>query len=211
MRLTGTVARVTDFGAFVTVAPGIDGLVHVSEAAPHRVAHVREVLTAGQSVEVVVLQVEPGKRRLSLSVKRAMEPEAPAAESGPAGEAAPGRVAHGAREGAGVREGREGRERAPRRFPERGGREERGDRGGRRDRGAGAGGGGRPDRAGRGGRSGRGEREESPDRSFSGRDESGGDRMSEIQRNAPSEPTTMALALRKAMEEAERKQRESSS
>ena len=214
MRLTGTVARVTDFGAFGTVAPGIDGLVHVSEAAPHRVAHVREVLTAGQSIEAIVLQVDPAKRRLSLSVKRALEPEGAAPVEGAPGDAAAGRPRPagrdfgdregGGREGGPAREG--GRDRG-RRFGERSERGGREDRGGRRERGSGGGGAGRGERGGRGGRPGR-EREEVSDRGFGGRDESGGDRTIETQRNTPAEPTTMALALRKAMEEAERKQRE---
>jgi small subunit ribosomal protein S1 len=68
-RVTGTVARLTDFGAFVTLAPGIDGLVHVSQAADHRVEHVRQVLKTGQTVEVHVLDVDPPRRRISLSLK----------------------------------------------------------------------------------------------------------------------------------------------
>jgi predicted RNA-binding protein with RPS1 domain len=203
MRLTGTVARVTDFGAFVTLAPGIDGLVHVSEAAPHRIAHVKEVLTAGQSIEVVVLAVDPAKRRLSLSVKRAQEPEASAAAE--AGAGAVGEGAGRPRPAWDGREPREGRERAPRRAGERGGRDERVDRGGRGERGGRGGRGG--ERGGRGGRPGRGEREEHAGGAMM-RDEPGGDRPSEAPRSNPSEPTTMALALRKAIEEAERKRRE---
>jgi small subunit ribosomal protein S1 len=214
MRLTGTVARATDFGAFITVAPGIDGLVHVSEAAPHRIAHVKEVLANGQTVEVVVLQVDPVKKRLSLSVKRAMEP-APtdAAETSPGGPPSEA-VRRGRpgpeREGSGGGPGRG--ERAPRRFGEqRGGREERGGGGsGRGERGGGGAGRGR-DRGARGERTNLGEREEHADRGHSMREESSGMvRPADAARNQPAEPTTMALALRKAMEEAERKQREKS-
>jgi small subunit ribosomal protein S1 len=74
-RVTGTVARLTDFGAFVNLAPGIDGLVHVSESAPHPVAHVREVMSPGQVVEAVVLGADAAKRRISLSVRATLAPE----------------------------------------------------------------------------------------------------------------------------------------
>jgi len=93
-RVTGTVARLTDFGAFVSLAPGIDGLVHVSEAAPHRIGHVREVLSPGQQVETVVRSVEPDKRRISLSIREAMGAGSAAARRTPAvGEIADGVVA----------------------------------------------------------------------------------------------------------------------
>jgi small subunit ribosomal protein S1 len=70
-RAQGTVARLTDFGAFVTLAPGVDGLIHVSQAADHRIEHVREVLKAGQEVEVHVLNVDPERKRISLSMREA--------------------------------------------------------------------------------------------------------------------------------------------
>ncbi len=93
-RVTGTVARLTDFGAFVSLAPGIDGLVHVSEAAPHRIGHVREVLSPGQQVETVVRSVEPEKRRISLSIREAMGAGSAAARRAPSvGETADGVVA----------------------------------------------------------------------------------------------------------------------
>src|SRR5439155_18732848 len=68
-RVQGTVVRLTEFGAFVNLAPGIDGLIHVSEAAPHPVAHVKQVLAPHQSVEAMVLAVDPEKRRISLSIR----------------------------------------------------------------------------------------------------------------------------------------------
>src|SRR5262249_27475467 len=76
-RVTGTVARLTDFGAFVALAPGIDGLVHISQVAPHRVGHVKEVLSPGQQIEAVVLSVEPGKKRLALSIRDAVAGDQP--------------------------------------------------------------------------------------------------------------------------------------
>ena len=77
-RVQGTVVRVTDFGAFVNLAPGIDGLVHVSEAAAHPVAHVKEVLAPQQTVEAVVLAADAAKRRISLSIREAVVPPAEA-------------------------------------------------------------------------------------------------------------------------------------
>lgn len=78
-RITGKVTRLMDFGAFVEVAPGIEGLVHVSELSTQRVRRVRDVLQEGQMVEVQVQSVDPGARRMSLSLK-AMKAEAEAAE-----------------------------------------------------------------------------------------------------------------------------------
>lgn len=72
-RVQGVVARLTDFGAFVTLAPGVDGLVHVSQAASRRVNHVRDVLAPGDGIEAIVLAVDPGKKRISLSIRQALE------------------------------------------------------------------------------------------------------------------------------------------
>ncbi len=72
-RVHGVVARLADFGAFVTLEPGIDGLVHVSQVAHQRITHPKEVLTPGQEVEAVVLAVEPDKKRVSLSIKQLTE------------------------------------------------------------------------------------------------------------------------------------------
>ena len=72
MRIQGGVSRLADFGAFINVAPGVDGLVHVSEAALGHVRHVKDVLAIGDTIEVVVLAVDPVKKRISLSVKQAL-------------------------------------------------------------------------------------------------------------------------------------------
>jgi len=62
----GTVQRITDFGAFVEVLPGVDGLLHVSEIAHYRVKEVRDELKEGEQVLVKVINVDPsGKIRLS--------------------------------------------------------------------------------------------------------------------------------------------------
>jgi len=63
----GTVKRITDFGAFVEILPNIDGLVHISELAHHRVERVEDVLKEGDEVEVKVLSIDrDGKVRLSI-------------------------------------------------------------------------------------------------------------------------------------------------
>ncbi|UCG32365.1 MAG: S1 RNA-binding domain-containing protein [Phycisphaerales bacterium] len=69
----GKVTRTTEFGAFVELKPGVEGLVHISELSQNRVRAVREVVSAGQEVEVRVLGVDPDKRRISLSMKPAVE------------------------------------------------------------------------------------------------------------------------------------------
>lgn len=69
-RITGTVARLAPFGAFVTLEPGVDGLVHISAlGAGKRVAHPKEVLQPGQEVEAEVLSVDGAARKISLSME----------------------------------------------------------------------------------------------------------------------------------------------
>lgn len=76
----GTVKRLTDFGAFVEVLPGIDGLVHVSQISHKRIENPKEALKVGQEVQVKVLEVNADAERVSLSIK-ALE-ERPAPEEG---------------------------------------------------------------------------------------------------------------------------------
>ena len=78
--IEGTVKRLTDFGAFVEVLPGIDGLVHISQISHKRVENPKDVLKVGQEVTVKVLEVNPANERVSLSIK-ALE-ERPAQEEG---------------------------------------------------------------------------------------------------------------------------------
>lgn len=68
----GTVQRLTDFGAFVDIG-GVDGLVHVSEIAWHRVGHPSEVLKEGDKVKVKILKVDQEKGKISLSIKETQE------------------------------------------------------------------------------------------------------------------------------------------
>ena len=62
----GTVARIADFGAFVTILPGKDGLVHISQIAQERVEKVTDYLSEGQEVEVICLDVDRGRIKLSI-------------------------------------------------------------------------------------------------------------------------------------------------
>lgn len=67
--ITGTVTNITDFGVFVDLG-GIEGLVHVSEISWGRVRHPSDVVEHGQQIQVYVIQVEPDRSRVALSIKR---------------------------------------------------------------------------------------------------------------------------------------------
>lgn len=68
--LSGKVTKILDFGAFVEVAPGVEGLVHISELDWRRVNDVSEVLKENEVVQVKVLKVDPSDRKISLSIKQ---------------------------------------------------------------------------------------------------------------------------------------------
>jgi small subunit ribosomal protein S1 len=71
-RLRGKVTRLSQFGAFVELAPGVEGLVHISElGAGRRIHHPKEVVSVGQDVEVVVLTVDHDRRRIGLQMAAA--------------------------------------------------------------------------------------------------------------------------------------------
>lgn len=75
-RVTGRVRNLTDFGAFVEVEDGVDGLVHVSDISWNkRIKHPAEALKKGQEIEAVITNIDTGNRRLSLSIKD-VEPSA---------------------------------------------------------------------------------------------------------------------------------------
>jgi len=79
---TGRVARLAPFGAFVTLAEGIDGLVHISALAGGRkINHPREVVKEGETVEVRIDQVDPEQRRISLSLAEAVKAAAEEAKT----------------------------------------------------------------------------------------------------------------------------------
>jgi small subunit ribosomal protein S1 len=69
----GKVTKVVTFGAFVEILPGVEGLVHISELAQHHVENPREVVSQGDNVKVLILEVDGERRRLSLSLKRVEE------------------------------------------------------------------------------------------------------------------------------------------
>lgn len=77
--VTGTVKRLVGFGAFVEIAPGVEGLVHISQIAHRHIGTPHEVLKEGQEVNVKILDFNPAEKRVSLSIKETEEaPEAPA-------------------------------------------------------------------------------------------------------------------------------------
>ena len=69
---TGTVTKITDFGAFVRLEAGIEGLVHISELAHHRVSRVDSVVKVGDEIQVKILDVDVESQRMSLSRKAAL-------------------------------------------------------------------------------------------------------------------------------------------
>ena len=71
----GKVVRIADFGAFVELQPGLDGLVHISQCATNRIAKVTDAVQEGQIVRVKVLSVDTEKKRISLSIRQAAEEE----------------------------------------------------------------------------------------------------------------------------------------
>jgi len=73
-RITGVVRNLTSFGAFVEVEPGIDGLVHISDMSwTRRVQHPSEIVRKGEEVEVVILNIDPEQKRISLGLKQTEE------------------------------------------------------------------------------------------------------------------------------------------
>ncbi len=72
MKMTGTVTNITEYGAFVEIEPGIEGLVHVSEMSwTKKNVHPGKIVSTSQEVEVMVLEVDSEKRRISLGLKQA--------------------------------------------------------------------------------------------------------------------------------------------
>lgn len=78
--LDGLVKRLTTFGAFVELFPGVEGLVHISQIAHQHIATPHEVLKEGQEVQVKVLEVHPEQQRISLSIKALQEAPKPQKE-----------------------------------------------------------------------------------------------------------------------------------
>jgi len=93
-QLRGVVTRLADFGAFVEIEPGVEGLVHVSEISwAKRVRHPRDLLKPGDVVEAVVLSVNPAERRIALGLRQALgDPWAEVEEKFPVGQPVQGTV-----------------------------------------------------------------------------------------------------------------------
>jgi ribosomal protein S1 len=72
--MTGRIASITDFGAFVELGGGVQGLVHVSELSRSRVAHPSDVVSEGEEIQVKVLKIDEKARRISLS-RKALQPD----------------------------------------------------------------------------------------------------------------------------------------
>jgi small subunit ribosomal protein S1 len=93
-KVTGKIVGVTDYGAFVQIEPGVEGLVHVSEMSwSKRTKHPSKVVKVGDEVEVVVLEVKTDQRRISLGLKQTQpDPWNAAAEKYPVGTIVHGKI-----------------------------------------------------------------------------------------------------------------------
>jgi len=87
----GKVTGLTDFGVFVEVEPGIEGLIHVSELAHERIEKPADIFKKGDEIEAVILQIDPVEQRISLSRKRLLPPPQIGIPSGEEGEGRKGR------------------------------------------------------------------------------------------------------------------------
>ncbi|HPF18598.1 MAG: bifunctional 4-hydroxy-3-methylbut-2-enyl diphosphate reductase/30S ribosomal protein S1 [Eubacteriales bacterium] len=81
--IDGKVVQIKEYGAFVELEPGLDGLVHISEVAHKRVNKISEELNIGQMVQAKVLEIDRERRRISLSIKETLDPNAPQPEAYP--------------------------------------------------------------------------------------------------------------------------------
>ncbi len=93
-KFTGRVTNITDYGAFLELEPGIEGLIHVSEMSwTKKNVHPGKIVSTSQEVEVMILEVDPVKRRVSLGLKQTLDnPWAVFAENNPAGTVVEGEV-----------------------------------------------------------------------------------------------------------------------
>ncbi|MBQ3122906.1 MAG: bifunctional 4-hydroxy-3-methylbut-2-enyl diphosphate reductase/30S ribosomal protein S1 [Firmicutes bacterium] len=80
----GKVVQIKEYGAFVELEPGLDGLVHISEVAHKRVTNIADEISVGQDVQAQILEIDVDRKRISLSLKACIE--APVAEEAPAAE-----------------------------------------------------------------------------------------------------------------------------
>lgn len=75
--ISGTVARMTDFGAFVELAPGVDALLHVSQIAREHIEKPSDVLSIGQEIEAQIVDFNEEEKKISLSIKALLNSEEP--------------------------------------------------------------------------------------------------------------------------------------
>ena len=73
--VSGQVRHLTPYGAFVEMAPGLEGLIHISEISDRRITHPKQVLNPGQTVTVKILEIDRDRQRVSLSLKAAAFPD----------------------------------------------------------------------------------------------------------------------------------------
>lgn len=93
--IEGKVVQIKEYGAFVELEPGLDGLVHISEVAHKRVGNINDELEVGQTVNAKILEIDKDRRRISLSIRETLDApaeeapveEAPVAEEAPVEEA----------------------------------------------------------------------------------------------------------------------------
>ena len=78
--VTGKVVQIKEYGAFVELEPGLDGLVHISEVAHKRVNDIADELTVGQTVDAKILDIDTERKRISLSIKQTLDVPAEEAE-----------------------------------------------------------------------------------------------------------------------------------
>ena len=86
--IEGKVVQIKEYGAFIELEPGLDGLVHISEVAHKRVGNINDELSVGQIVNAKILEIDKDRRRISLSIRETIDPNAEKeAEEAPAEEA----------------------------------------------------------------------------------------------------------------------------
>ncbi len=69
-RVKGTITSITDFGAFMEVEPGVEGLIHISDISWERIKHSSQILKVGQETEAIILNIDVEKQKLSLGIKQ---------------------------------------------------------------------------------------------------------------------------------------------
>ena len=84
--ISGKIVQIKEYGAFVELEPGLDGLVHISEIAHKRVTNIADEISVGQEVSAKILEIDKERKRISLSIKETLEAPEVEAEEAPATE-----------------------------------------------------------------------------------------------------------------------------